>query len=254
MLYATDHNELNHRFLDMILGLGKTGLKECILVNTTEQIVPGFQEWRWHLSNAGISVTIVEEKGNLTDLILKTVREKNISFVVGDFGRSDPNYSFQSAVKALMRELSVPLLIVSEEHRMNPPCSGGVFDRVMLMTDWSLSSQRAVAFLVKLSALIRRIDIITIVQENFPVIQLRDIEEKLEETRLLFSSHGCEAEYHIYSGKPIEEVLLAARDYNASAITLSAHRKLLTGTTLAHGLSFAAVGDFAFPMLLIPCF
>lgn len=256
LLYATNHTEPRYRFLDMLLGLAKVGLQECILVNTAERVIPElyFQEWRWHLSNLNIGVEVVGERGDLTDLILETVGEKDICFVVADFDGTGASSSFRSAIKPLVKWLSIPLLIVNERDAVSSRSRAGVFDRIMFITDWSPASERAAAFLLRLGSLIKRIDIITVVQESLPVRDLREIEERLRETRLLFLSHGSEAEYHIYSGRPIEEIMSAAKDYNASTIVLSARRRSFARTTLTNDLSYGLVGDLSCGMLLVPWF
>ncbi|MFH1146192.1 MAG: universal stress protein [Pseudomonadota bacterium] len=253
VLYATNHHKTRYEQLHMLVSLAKTGMQECVLVNSAERIIPEqyFQEWRWHLSAQGVDVEVSGGGENPVDLVLESAGEKSFSLVVVDFEQSESKGAFRSIVRPLIKWLSVPLLIIGGGDDAGKESGIGVLQDVVFVTDLSSSADRAASFLLSLH-LTKRVKVVNVVPQKIPVGQSEVLEERLQQTAKVFSSSGIEGEIHICVGRTVEEILRAKERYNASAIVMVVGRKRFLKEAFCESPACRVAKELPCPVLLVP--
>ena len=226
ILYATDLRRPSSRVLEGLSGFSDIGFKEiiflCVIKDRPEDITPElFEQWKERLNSYGLKATIKIDSGDLSSSILNTIQENQISFAVVHFDKKKRRILFgDSIVKKLIKEASVPVLIVDKDETGLKLTSKGAFERVLFATDWSQASEKALQAILGFKQLISELDIVNVIHKKLTVRDLRLLMEKLRETRNKCLKEGIDAEYHVYAGKTVDEIILAAQDYNSTSIVM----------------------------------
>ncbi|MEA1900233.1 MAG: universal stress protein, partial [Thermodesulfobacteriota bacterium] len=226
ILYATDHRRPSSRVLDGLSGFRDIGFKKiiflCVIKDRPEDVTPELlEQWKEKLNSYGLEATIKIDSGNLSSSVLKTIHENQISFAVVHFNKKKRRILFgDSIVKKLIKEASVPVLIVDEDETGLKLTSKGAFERVLFATDWSQASEKAFQIILGFKQLIKELDIVNVIHKKLTVRELRQLMERLRETRNKCLKEGIDAEYHVYAGKTVDEIILAAQDYNSTSIVM----------------------------------
>ena len=258
ILYATNHRRPSSRVLDGLSGFRDIGFKEiiflCVIKDRPEDVTPELlEQWKEKLNSYGLEATIKIDSGNLSSSVLKTIHENQISFAVVHFGKKKRRILFgDSIVKKLIKEASVPVLIVDEDETGLKLTSKGAFERVLFATDWSQASEKAFQIILGFKQLIKELDIVNVIHKKLTVRDLRRLMEKLRETRNKCLKEGIDAEYHVYAGKTVDEIILAAQDYNSTSIVMGitsgqSFKDIFTGKH-----SCSVVERTPVPALLVP--
>ncbi|MBW2740071.1 MAG: universal stress protein, partial [Deltaproteobacteria bacterium] len=226
ILYATDHRGPSSRVLEGLAGFSDIGFKEiiflCVIKDSPENVTPElFDQWKEEINNYGLKATVKIDSGNLSGSVLKTIHENQISFAVVHFDKKKRRILFgDSIVKKLIKEASVPVLIVDEDETGSKLTPKGAFERVLFATDWSQASEKALQAILGFKQLISELDIVNVIHKKLTVRDLRRLMDKLRETRNKCLKEGIDAEYHVYAGKTVDEIILAAQDYNSTSIVM----------------------------------
>ena len=235
ILYATDLSEPGFKVVEGLSGLSSIGFKEIVFLCTMEKEEGGdkseaktatlelFEQWKEKLSDYGLKATIRIDPGNLASGVLNTIHEDQISFVVVHFNKKKRGMlSGGSVVGNLIKAADVPVLLVDKDETTLSFGSKGMFERVMFATDWSPASERTLQFILGFKELISELDIVNVIYEKLTVRDLRQLMDKLRDTRKRCLKQGIDAEYHLYAGKTVDEIMLAAQDYNSTLIVMGA--------------------------------
>ncbi len=258
ILYATNQRRPSSRVLEGLSGFRDIGFKEiiflCVIKDRPEDVTPElFEQWKEKLNSYGLNATIKIDSGNLSGSVLKTIHENQISFAVVHFDKKKRRILFgDSIVKKLIKEASVPVLIVDEDETGLKLTSKGAFERVLFATDWSQASEKALQAILGFKQLISELDIVNVIHKKLTVRDLRQLMEKLRETRNKCLKEGIDAEYHVYAGKTVDEIILASQDYNSTSIVMGttsgqSFKDIFTGKA-----SCRVVERIPVPALLVP--
>ncbi|MGP8320521.1 MAG: universal stress protein [Methanosarcinaceae archaeon] len=221
ILYATDISKPSFRVLEELSGLSNIGFEELIFLCTMEKeektaTLELFEQWKEKLNSYGLKATIRIDHGNLSNGILNTRHEDGISFAIAHFNKNKGG----SIVKDLVKAANVPILIVDQDETALKVTSKGMFERVLFATDWSPESEKTLQFLFGFKELISEFDIVNVLHNKLTVRDLRQLMKKLRDLRKRCIEQGIDAEYHLYAGKTIDEIMLAAKDYNSTLIVM----------------------------------
>jgi len=226
ILYATDLRRPSSKVLEGLSGFSDIGFKEiiflCVIKDKPEDVTPEvFEQWKERLNGYGLKATIKIDSGDLFSGVLNTIHENQISFAVVHFDKKKRRILLgDSIVKKLIKEASVPVLIVDKDETGLRLISKGAFERVLFATDWSQASEKALQAILGFKHLINELDIVNVIHKKLTVRDLRRLMEKLRETRNKCLKEGIDAEYHVYAGKTVDEIILAAQDYNSTSIVM----------------------------------
>jgi nucleotide-binding universal stress UspA family protein len=258
ILYATDLRRPSSKVLEGLSGFSDIGFKEiiflCVIKDKPEDVTPEvFEQWKERLNGYGLKATIKIDSGDLSGCVLNTIHENQISFAVVHFDKKKRRILFgDSIVKKLIKEASVPVLIVDKDETGLRLISKGAFERVLFATDWSQASEKALQIILGFKHLINELDIVNVIHKKLTVRDLRQLMEKLRETRNKCLKEGIDTEYHVYAGKTVDEIILAAQDYNSTSIVMGttsgqSFKDILTGKSSCNVVERTPV-----PALLIP--
>ncbi|MDL1967113.1 MAG: universal stress protein [Deltaproteobacteria bacterium] len=226
ILYATDLRRPSSRMLEGLSGFRDIGFKEiiflCVIKDRPEDITPEvFEQWKKQLNSYGLEATIKIDSGDLSGCVLNTIHENQISFAVVHFDKKKRRILFgDPIVKKLVKDASVPVMIVDNDETGLKLTSKGAFERILFATDWSQASEKALQIILGFKQLIKELDIVNVIHKKLTVRDLRQLMEKLRETRNKCLKQGIDAEYHVYAGKTADEIILAAHDYNSTSIVM----------------------------------
>ncbi|MDO9567100.1 MAG: universal stress protein [Candidatus Desulfaltia sp.] len=224
IVYATNLSEPTFRVLDGLSGLKNLGLQEIVLLSNNASL-DLFEVWKKRLSGLGIHVSIKIDPCNLSTSVLNIIHENSISLVVLHFNKKENRRIFGGSIlNDIIKSTNIPLLIVDKDEKGLNFSSKGMFERVLLVSDWPDASENALQYVIGLKELISELDIVTVIYEKLTVRDLRQLKEKMIETRKRCTDIGIEAEYHLYAGDIADEILLAAQDYDSTVIIMDATR------------------------------
>ncbi|MBW2637810.1 MAG: hypothetical protein JRC86_09870 [Deltaproteobacteria bacterium] len=169
------------------------------------------EEWNNAISSIGIDYVVRKASDLSADTIINAAGEEGAALIVVDIdgdGRSISN---------LIAKSSIPVL------RMNrSSAKKDLFEHVIIATDWTASSKRALKFALDFKELIGELDMIHVINDKLTVKGMRDLKVRLAQTRKTCLDEGIDAEFHIYAGKTGEEILTAAKYYRGTIIILGA--------------------------------
>ena len=226
ILYATDLRAPSSSVLEGLSGFRDIGFKEiiflCVIKDRPEDVTPEVvEQWKERLNSYGLEAIIKIDSGDLSGCVLNTIHENQISFAVVHFDKKKRRILFgDPVVKKLVKDASVPVLIVDNDETGLKLTSKGAFERVLFATDWSQASEKAFQIILGFKQLIKELDIVNVIHKKLTVRDLRRLMEKLRETRNKCLKEGIDAEYHVYAGKTVDEIILAAQDYNSTSIVM----------------------------------
>jgi nucleotide-binding universal stress UspA family protein len=129
------------------------------------------------------------------------------------------------AAGKVIKQTGAPVLVVDKKETGLNFTSNALFERILFATDWSPSSDKALEYILGFKELIRELDIVNVISEKLTVRALRRLKERLIEARKRCQDHGIETEYHLYAGKTADEIMLAAQEYDSTAIVMGATRR-----------------------------
>lgn len=243
LLYATNLKEPTFDSFEGLLGIKEIGLEEIILLSGNPP-----DELKDRLSHHGIKLRGVEGSGSLVSRILDSVKREDVSLVVANLKREKGRFIRGSDARNIIKNTPLPLLLIKE----NSYPKKGVFDSVILATDWSAVAQRALNYMIGLKEIIGVLDIVNVLNEKPTIRDIRQLKERIEGIRKMCLEQKIDAESHIYAGKTPEEILLAAKDYGATVIVMGTGCKSTIKEIYSGSSSYRVAERAPVPVLIIP--
>ena len=215
LLYITHLREPTYESLQGLAEMRKIGLKEIILLPAHPS-----KELRDRFSDHDIHLKGVDDSGSLIPCVFKVVKSEQVSLIIAqDHGGKQDSFR-RSGVRRLLRNTPVPLMIIHENGDEQGPSMRGLFNNVILATDWSDAAGRAWLYMIGIKGIVGTIDIVYVLNEKPTIGEIRHIKERVEEVRKICLAEQMDAESHIYAGKTADEIVLASKDYNATMIAM----------------------------------
>ena len=246
LLYATNIKDqtLPCNLIENLLAIRNVELKEVVLLQTTP-----FDEGLQNLLGMGIKYRMRVEEALSLPRILSIAGQENASLLVADLGRKTQKPSRTSLIKGLIKGSSVPVLVLNDMSEQGKE----LFEHIIFPTDWSPASEKALTCLMGFSTVIKKLDIVNVINGKLTVKDIRELKQRLVHTRKLCLNENIDAESHIYAGKTVEEIITASEDYKATLIALGAVPKQPFYKEMFRGNSSSRVAaEAVVPVLIVP--
>jgi len=221
LLYATDIEEPSFTELERLMVFRNLGLEEVVCL-----LPKGVEDWEGRLADYSLKSRTLPSKGPLLPGILDIVRQEGISIIAACLKRVAKRVLAGSLVKNLVR--SSPA------------------------TDWSPASQKALEYFLNFKMAVEILEIVNVINKKLSIRDMRNLKEKLVETRKIFLDEVIDSEAHVYAGKPFEEILLAARDYDATFIVMGTSCKSSLKRIFSRSCSYRVAEEAIVPTLVVP--
>ena len=247
VLYATNLEEPTYDLFEGLLGIKRIGLEEIILLSCSPP-----DDFKEKLSVNGINPKGIEASGPFVSTILDSAKRENTSLIVVNLQREKRKFFRSNTARDLIKNTPLPLLLVNEDNKEISYSKKGIFDSVILATDWSDAAQRALNYIIGLKEIIGVLDIVNVLNKKLTVRDIRQLKDKLEEVRKICLKEKIDAEAHIYAGKTPKEILLAAKDYNATVIVMGTGSKSTIKEIFLGSPSYRVAEEASIPVLIIP--
>ncbi|MDD9305190.1 MAG: universal stress protein [Desulfobacter sp.] len=283
LLFVTKFEDLCFDALNALLSLRKADLDHVVFLNVIERDKVSmkrgsgylkqeevklketanirFIDWAENLFELGMEVGAYIEVSSLVYEMLKVIdREEPDLAVIGRShkGPLEQLYS-RSDITELTRRVKIPILVFKHmlEDQVVPE---QLFKRPLFATSWSGSSQAAVDCLKGLSNVIGQIHLMHVVSDKdlkstdtHEVQKVRKYERgRLDDLCDEFEAAGIDARPHVYVGDPENEILKAAREYQASMIVLGTSEKNAMLERWMGSISRNIADKSIYPCLLFP--
>ena len=247
LLYVTDMNSPSFEGVDQFMVLRKLGVEEVIFLDAIAA-----EDWEERVSKYGLKSRTLAGEGPILSRILDAARQEGPSIIAASLNRRRRKVLRGSLVKKLLRSSPVPVILLNQETHSSGPLEKGVFHHVIYATDWSAVSEEVMKYLLNFREIIEMLEIVNVIHKKLSVRELRSLKQRITETRRIFLDEGIDAEAHIYAGKPHEEILLAATDYDATAIVMGTSCKSPMQEIIRRSCSYRVAEEAEIPVLLTP--
>jgi len=231
----------------LLTALRKLGLEEALFLLSGEVI-----DLEKRLANHQVRCKISVEKSVSVSGILNTARQEAVSIIAAHLKKRASGLLSHSFVKTLIRSSPVPVIIMPETAPLIQSQGSGIFTHAILATDWSPVSEKSLIYLLNLKEIIRELELVTVISSKVSVRDMRNLKKRLAETRERFLDEGIDTEAHIYAGEPAEEIMLAARDYDATLIVMGTTRRSPLKNIFSRSCSYEVAERAVVPTLVIP--
>jgi nucleotide-binding universal stress UspA family protein len=248
LLYVTNIRQPSFSEVEPLLALRTLGLKEVIFLHTTK-----VEDWDRRLADYDLKSKTFMVEGSLVPAILDTAHREAVSLIAASLGRNTRRLLRGSLITELLRASALPVLIIPEEVRASGSMEGGIFTHLVFVTDWSPASEKALQYLLNLDlkTTTTALEIVHIMDKKMSIRDMQNVKYKLTESRKIFLDHGIDAEGHVYAGKPSEEIMLAANDYDATCIVMGTTGKSHLKDLLSRSQSYRVAEASVVPTLLV---
>ena len=247
LLYASDIWNPRFSEVEPLLDLRTEGFEEVILLNTTK-----VEGWEKRLADFGLNTKTLIVEGPLVPCILKAVRQESVALIAASLNRDTHTLKRAPLTKNLLRSSPVPVIIFHEDGQAYGSMKGGVFSHVVFASDWSPASEKALNYVLNFKAIIKELEIVHVIDKKLSVRDIRRLKDRLAQTRKRFLDQGIDAEVHVYAGKTYEEIMLAARDYNATCIVMGTTGKSALKDFFSRSCSYRVAEASVVPVLFVP--
>ena len=238
LLYVTDIHGPEFSGFEPLIDLRSLGLRDVIFFHATR-----LEGWERMLADFGINSKTFVVEGPMVPGILNTAQREGVSLIAARLNKD---------TRRLLRASALPVLILPEDAERFQSGQKGMFTHVVFATDWSVASEKALGYLLDFKEVIKELEIVHVIKKKPSVKDMHNIRDKLIETRKKFLDHGIDAEAHVYAGKPPEEIMLAARDYDATCIFMGTTGKSSLRDFFSHSCSYRVAESSVVPTLVIP--
>lgn len=291
ILFPTRFRKLSFNSLEPLLVLKNAGLREVILCHVISREDVGFvpfggymkeeeeklrenatirfQDWQASLSARGIESKIVIRVGEPVPQILQIAEEEKADFmVVGKKEERDYKHPFAgSKTIQIITRSRIPVLVA--KFMVCFQANGGevcervndrLFDKPMLVIDWSEPCGRALNFIASLNRVIKRVlifhDLDTGDCGKHDKVGIQHIAKessgKLDEFCAALKNTGIEAEPHLGAGNKLDEIIRVSRERQATMIIAGTTRKSRVSELLHGSISHEIAKISELPTLLVP--
>ena len=248
ILYATDLVQPSLNFLERLITVSKFPIQKIVLLSDSP--LPRWIEKIDHLGCKAEESTL--KGGSFAGRVLSTADEENVSLIIADLDKTDDGLIKGSIEKKLIKKSNVPVLITNGDNDNNIT-EKGIFDNLVFATDWSVTSQKALDYLINLNDLIEALDIVNVLNKKLTVKDIRRLKKKIEEIRSICLNNKIDAESHVYAGDITDEILLAAKDYNATSIIMgTGTQKTSIKDFFSCSVSCKIAEKASIPLLVVP--
>jgi nucleotide-binding universal stress UspA family protein len=246
ILYATDMEAPNFKGVEQLMVLCKLGLEEVIFLNS-----PGVEDWGKRVANYGLKYKTLAGEGPFLSKILDAARQETVSMVAANLAPGGREVLGGPLVNHLLRSSPVPVMLLNEGAHGWRRTDKGVFHHVVFATDWSSVSESVLKILLNFKEVIEILEIVNVIHKKLSVGEMRHLKQRLVDTRKIFLEEGIDAETHVYAGKPHEEIMLAAREYNATSIFIGTSRKSPLRAFFSGSCSYRVAAEADIPVMVI---
>ena len=247
LLYVTDVSEPNYELFESLLAIKKSGLERIVLLSGKAP-----EELRRKLSDEGVDLRTVEASTPLPPKILETADQEHVSLIVARLNREKRRLFRGGMARNLIRNTRYPLLLIQENNTARGSSTRGLFDSVILATDWSDSANKAFLYMIGLKEIMGVLDIVYVMNEKPTVKDIRQLKERIEELRRICLEEQIDAESHIYAGRTAAEIVLASKDYDATLIVMGYNSRGTVQEILSGSACFRVAEESSVPVLIIP--
>jgi nucleotide-binding universal stress UspA family protein len=247
LLYITHLREPTIGLLEGLTEMGKIGLKEILLLPANPP-----KELKDRFSDHGIHLRGVDGGGLLIPRILEVATKEQVSFIIAHSHGGKGGFLRGSTARRLLRNTPVPLLIIHEHDNEESTSARGLFNSVILATDWSDAAGRAWLYMIGIKKIVGTIDIVYVLNEKPTIGEIRQLKERVEEVRKICLAEDMDAEYHIYAGKTADEIVLASKDYNATMIAMGYKPTGALKEIFSRSSCSRVIEKSSIPVLIIP--
>ena len=249
ILFANDLEDqpLALNLLKQVLPLQELGLEQIFFLQT----IP-FDIWIEELSAGKVEARIVVDENLSVSRILEAAEEEDVSLIVTNLSKNKTKASHGLNIRKLIRQSTCPILFANNIVPMTKIDKKGLFSHIIFATDWSLKSEKALSYLLGLKRILGELEIINVIDRKLTVRDMRELKEKLVQTRKKFLNEKIDAESHIYAGKTLEEILTAAKDYKATMVVIGgeSEKRSLKGL-FKKGSSYKIANEATLPVLVV---
>jgi nucleotide-binding universal stress UspA family protein len=247
LLCATYLKEPAYALFERLLDIRKLGLQEIILLSAGPS-----EELRKRVSENGVDLKVVEGSGPLSSRIIEEADREHPSLIVAHLNREKKRLLRGSTVRDLIRNTSFPLLLIPGNGKEATSSTRGLFDGVILATNWTDAAHKALLYVIALKGLIGVLDIVYVLSEKPTVRDIRQLKERVEEIRNICREEEIDAESHFYAGKTAGEIILASMDYNATLIAMGYESKHSLQKIFSESTCYRVAEESPIPVLIIP--
>jgi len=115
-----------------------------------------------------------------------------------------------------------------------------------------LESEKALNYLLGLKMILGELEVVNVIDRKLTIRDMRELKERLAQSRKKFLDEKIDAEPHIYAGKTLEEILTAAKDYKATMLAIGRDSEKRSLKGLFKKTSFNKVPDESpLPVLVV---
>lgn len=247
LLYATGVKEPGFAEVQRLIELRTLGLEEVIFLHASK-----VEGWEARMTDYGITARTFLMEGQTADSILDVADREKVSLIAASLKRDAGGRVRRSLTRNVLRSSPVPVMILPENLEASGASREGIFSHVIFADDWSAVSEKARSFVLHFKGLIKELEIVYVLDTKLSVRDMRNLKEKLSQTRRIFLDEGIDAEGHVYAGEPDAEVMLAARDYGGTCIVMGTTGKSFLKELLSKSYSYRVAEASVVPTLVIP--
>ena len=228
-------------------------LQKLQFEETSYYITGETARWKEILEKEGISCKLLTGKSPSYAGIIGKAQEEKASLIAVNLSSTRAGLSRRTVLRNLIRFTDVPFLLIPTGNGASTAgiSDKGVFDHVIFATDWPFS-QKCLDALSNLKDNISELEIVTVINKKLSIRDMIGLKDLLEETRELLLNQGIDAEGHVYAGKPSEEILLAAKDYEGTVIVMEASHRSAFKTFFYGNCTYEVAEEASVPVLIIP--
>jgi nucleotide-binding universal stress UspA family protein len=249
LLYIADRKEreLSHHTIHNLMAFRQRGVEEIVFLNADMT-----ESQKEELSRLSVKSRALSDINVSSGVITRISKEENISLIVIGLEKESEDTQINAVLKDLIEITTIPLLIVKENGN-DEISEKGLFDHIIFATDWSASSEKALQYLLDFEELISALDIVHVFNRKLTVKDMRDLKDRLVETRKICLDKGIDAESHVYAGKTDEEIVRASQDYRGTVIVLGAStRKSFWKGLFDKNATYGVVHEASIPVCVVP--
>ena len=250
LLYATDLKDqsLSFSILKETLPVRELDFDEIAFL----QAFP-FDSGMKELSDLNIKSKIILDDQLLPHGILKTAKNEGASLIVVNLERKEGKTPRSSIIRQLIKESSLPLIFINSANHETEPNEKGLFAHIVFATDWSYKSEKALAFLLDFKKIFGEMEIVNVIKGKLTIKEMRELKDRLAETRKICLDNEIDAESHIYAGNTSEEIQTAAKDYKGTMIVIGGKsEKKGLSKLIKKSSSWKVACEADIPVLVVP--
>jgi nucleotide-binding universal stress UspA family protein len=283
MLFVSEFEELWFDALQSLMGLRKAGLNHVVFLHVIprERVAMRrgvgylkqeerklreiadirFIDWAETLFEEGMEVGAHIAIGNVVPKILSVAEIEKVDLVVTarmKRGRFEELF-LGSETTDLLRRTEKPILIYNYQSQSGK-VSEDPFERLLLALDWSVSSERALDYILAMKGAVKRVEIIHVLSEKrvgklskMETHKLeRESKKRLDEVCDIFEKEQLEARPHLYIGNTEEQIERGATEHKATMIVLGTKQTSIWKEKWSGSVSHTLAEKSELPLLVVP--